>query len=192
MFGRRQGEILFRPVVGVELVLAGDPPKWNPDRQARFMVGVYYGHGTDWVRDAFLNADCDSGAAFKRMYMGEWAAEPEHIFIEGLDYVQSPELASGVGETYGGIDRAPLSANGWGYPFSARQAEMINDPKPQKLYGGSRRRPVDFLYGSAGGGKTARLDDLYKNSFVANPPMPKILPSYLPEELKADSNQSEK
>ena len=74
MFGRRQGEILFRPVVGVELVLAGDPPKWNPDRQARFVVGVDYGHGTDWVRDAFLNADCDSGAAFKQMYMGEWAA----------------------------------------------------------------------------------------------------------------------
>lgn len=146
MFGRRQGEILFRPVIGVELVLAGDPPKWNPDCQARFVVGVDYGHGTDWVRDAFLNADCDTGAAFKRMYMSEWAAEPEAPIDD------SPRYAN--------IKRSDTGAS--------------------------------FVWGGHRGGKTARLDDFYRNHYTVIR-QSRMQPKYYPpgfEPVAADFNNS--
>ncbi len=58
IFGRRPGEILFRPVESIELVLAGDPkPAENPWKTL---------------------SNPDSGDRFKSMYLGSWESLEEH------------------------------------------------------------------------------------------------------------------
>lgn len=58
LFGRRKGEILFRPVREVKLVLEGDPPP------VREWISA------DWGQEP-------AATKFRTMYMGEWAVSPK-------------------------------------------------------------------------------------------------------------------
>jgi hypothetical protein len=69
MFGRRKGEILFRPVEKIELVLVGDQPR--PGSNPYF----------DWE----TGAPRDSGDKFKSMYMNNWAVEPHSKQREAIE-----------------------------------------------------------------------------------------------------------
>ncbi|HUD75798.1 MAG TPA: hypothetical protein VMQ76_12060 [Terracidiphilus sp.] len=165
MFGRRQGEILFRPVVGVELLLAGDPPKHKA------MHPFFAETARErWLNDLQFARDGDKGDAFKTMYTGEWATEPEPLWLNGLQFDRGGD--KGDKTTYVGIDRASMKGIDLGNPISA-------DPHPRTLYGCSPK--VDFLYGSSGGGKTARLDDYYRDKFGGYaPPRPTFQAQVLP------------
>jgi hypothetical protein len=148
MFGRRQGEILFRPVVGVELLLVGDPPKHKAMHP--FFAETA---GESWFKRMFLHeAGPDEFEkiypnTFKQMYMGEWAAPPGPLVDD------SPRYAD--------IKRSDTGAS--------------------------------FVWGGQRGGKTARLDDFYRNHYTMNSPQPRIQTKYYPPGLKpvaADFNNS--
>lgn len=71
-----------------------------------------------WMREAFMRATLDDsrqGDRFKSMFLGDWSPLPSEE--------KPPELHKewSVGRLY------------------PKQQEMLNDPRPMRLFGGSRR-----------------------------------------------------
>lgn len=177
IFARRMGEVLYKPVVEVRLVLAGEQDNWM---RRRWMEGQ------------------DSGSAFKSMCLNGWAAEEpkerywpmdprleeearrlgfvtnspkqtkwikphpqpnyemgrslfsdDSFLLDGLHYAAPTEEHVG---TYDGIQRENFAVFDWNsidwVHVSTKQAEMIDDPRPMKFYDGI-----------SGSGKMARLKE---------------------------------